>query len=120
MDIKVGRYGINEGSVRYLPGHDVVEEKRRTDAGEKYELRDGKMFVGGEQIGYIERMWQGWVEDAEKTWLVFIDKDGHPLVFLNRCQKCGGVLADPHPEGIPFFCYRSPDCTPIAGSSPSV
>jgi hypothetical protein len=36
--------------------------------------------------------WQGWVEPADRSWIVFIHADGHPVVYLNRDPKTGAVL----------------------------
>jgi hypothetical protein len=40
----------------------------------------------------VGNFWQGWVEPDDKSWIVFIDIDGHPVVFLNRDPKTGAVL----------------------------
>lgn len=41
--------------------------------------------------------WQGWVEDRDRTWILFIHLDGHPVLFPNRDPKTGRIL-DPMPD----------------------
>jgi hypothetical protein len=35
--------------------------------------------------------WQGWIEPDDKTWIMFIDSEGHPIVYLNRDPVTGAV-----------------------------
>lgn len=35
--------------------------------------------------------WQGWIEPADKSWVMFVDNDGGPVVFLNRDADTGAV-----------------------------
>jgi hypothetical protein len=37
--------------------------------------------------------WAGWIEDDSRSWIMFIDTEGRPLVFLNRDPVTGGVIA---------------------------
>jgi hypothetical protein len=39
--------------------------------------------------------WQGWVEPDDLSWVVFVRRDGTPVVFLNRDPKTGAVINDP-------------------------
>lgn len=36
--------------------------------------------------------WQGWIEPEDKSWIMFIDSDGKPWVFLNRDPETGAIL----------------------------
>lgn len=38
--------------------------------------------------------WAGYVEPADKSWIVYVGLDGRPLAFLNRDPKTGAVLPD--------------------------
>lgn len=40
---------------------------------------------------HIGNFWQGYIEPADKSWIVFIDVDGRPLVFLDRDPVTGAV-----------------------------
>ena len=35
--------------------------------------------------------WQGWIEPEDKSWILFVANDGHPVAFLNRAPD-GAVL----------------------------
>lgn len=37
--------------------------------------------------------WQGWIEPEDRSWIVFVEHDGTPHVFLNR-DEAGGVITD--------------------------
>lgn len=37
--------------------------------------------------------WQGWVEPVDRTWIMFIDADNRPVMFLDRDPATGGVLS---------------------------
>lgn len=41
--------------------------------------------------GTVEKEWQGWIEDEERTWIAFIDKRGRPTFYLHR-DADGGVI----------------------------
>lgn len=28
--------------------------------------------------------WAGWIEDEDRTWIVFVNRDGSVMAFLNR------------------------------------
>jgi len=36
--------------------------------------------------------WQGWIEPEDRSWILFIRKDGTPFLFPNRNKKTGAVL----------------------------
>jgi hypothetical protein len=36
--------------------------------------------------------WLGWLEDAEKTWIAYIDLNGRPRFFLKRDPTTGAAL----------------------------
>lgn len=121
MNIKVGRYGKNEGTVVPFEGYRVTAENGEQFLSEEVwvggvEFRDdGTIWHGDKQVGEVRRHWQGWIEDEDRTWIAFIDMQGQPVFFLNRCRSCGGVLNDDelHPDGMPGYCHhRHPDGTP--------
>jgi hypothetical protein len=35
--------------------------------------------------------WQGWIEPEDKSWIVFVSKEGTPVVYLNR-DETGAVV----------------------------
>lgn len=50
----------------------------------------GNITVGRYQdpasVGY-----QGWLEPDDKSWIAFVDNDGHPVFFLDRDPDTGAV-----------------------------
>jgi hypothetical protein len=38
--------------------------------------------------------WAGYIQPQDHSWIAFIDRDGHPLFFLNRDQTTGAILSD--------------------------
>jgi hypothetical protein len=55
---------------------------------------------GGEHMGNItvgryadpeSTGYQGWLEPDDKTWIAFIDSDGHPQFYLDRDPATGAV-----------------------------
>lgn len=36
--------------------------------------------------------WAGCIEPDDRSWIMFVDKDNRPTVFLNRDPETGGVL----------------------------
>lgn len=39
----------------------------------------------------ITRDWQGYLEPDDLSWIMFIDADGIPMVFLDRDPETGAV-----------------------------
>lgn len=35
--------------------------------------------------------WQGWIEPDDLGWIMFVEADGTPIVFLNRDPDTGAV-----------------------------
>lgn len=35
--------------------------------------------------------WQGWIEPDDLSWIAFIEKDGKPVVYLDRDPVTGAV-----------------------------
>jgi len=38
------------------------------------------------------KVWQGWIEPEDLSWIMFIGADGSPCVFLNRDPQTGAVV----------------------------
>ncbi len=36
--------------------------------------------------------WQGWIEPEDNSWIIFINAQGNPVVFLDRDPETGAVL----------------------------
>lgn len=36
--------------------------------------------------------WLGWMEPKDKSWIIFIDLNNNPKVYLNRDPKTGAIL----------------------------
>ena len=36
--------------------------------------------------------WAGWVEPEDKSWIVYIQSDGTPIVYLNREPDTGAII----------------------------
>jgi len=32
----------------------------------------------------LRKEWQGWIEPEDRSWIMFVDGEGKPVVFLNR------------------------------------
>lgn len=39
--------------------------------------------------------WQGHIEPADRSWIMFVRRDGTPVVFLHRDPATGAVLDAP-------------------------
>jgi len=94
MDIKVGRYGKEEGTIVPLDEEckAILEELWANHPGEGWSRIEGdKLFATGRHVATLKRTWQGWIEDAEQTWIAFIDMEGRPVFFLHRCSECHGI-----------------------------
>jgi len=48
--------------------------------------------VGRYSNSETRKFWQGWIEPEDLSWIVFIDADGSPTVFLDRDPVTGAVL----------------------------
>ena len=35
--------------------------------------------------------WAGYIEPGDKSWIAFVDLDGHPVFFLDRDPETGAV-----------------------------
>lgn len=66
-DIKIGRYSDTYGI-------NPVEE------------------VDGRQIT-LE--FSGWIEDEDRTWIIFLDGQGKPTLYWGERDELGGTLGDP-------------------------
>jgi hypothetical protein len=44
-----------------------------------------------EGVRDVAEDWQGVIEPDDKSWIAFVDKDGKPLVFLDRDPKTGAA-----------------------------
>lgn len=50
------------------------------------------IVVGRYEHPSVTDSWQGWIEPDDRSWIMFVDADGQPLVFLNRDPETGAVL----------------------------
>lgn len=48
--------------------------------------------VGRYRHESITKDWQGWIEPADRSWIMFVAADGTPKVYLNRDPVTGAVL----------------------------
>ncbi len=39
-----------------------------------------------------QKFWQGWIEPEDASWIMFIDAEGKPTVYLNRDPVTGAVI----------------------------
>lgn len=39
----------------------------------------------------VEVGYQGWIEPDDMSWIMFVDNDGKPIVFLNQDPETGAV-----------------------------
>lgn len=42
--------------------------------------------------GELADHWQGFIEPADLSWIMFVDATGQPVVFLHRDPMSGAVL----------------------------
>ena len=49
------------------------------------------MIVGRYEDYEFGGEWQGWMEDEEKTWIIFIRRDGSSVTYLHR-DETGALL----------------------------
>lgn len=40
-----------------------------------------------------QKVWQGWIEPEDLSWIIFVDAAGQPVAFLNRDPATGAVVA---------------------------
>lgn len=38
------------------------------------------------------KSWQGWIEPEDLSWIMFINANGQPTVYMNRDPNTGAVL----------------------------
>ena len=36
--------------------------------------------------------WAGWIEPEDRSWIAFVDLEGHPVFYLNRDPGTGAIL----------------------------
>lgn len=39
----------------------------------------------------VREHWQGWIEPDDMSWIMFVQADGSPIVFLDRDPVTGAV-----------------------------
>ena len=42
--------------------------------------------------------WQGWIEPEDKSWIIFVDIEGHVFLFPERDEN-GGVIESGEDQG---------------------
>ncbi len=52
----------------------------------------GNIKVGRYSNSETKKFWQGWIEPEDNSWIMFIDAEGMPTVYLNRDSNTGAVL----------------------------
>lgn len=40
----------------------------------------------------VTKDWLGWMEPEDKSWIIFIDSENNPKVFLNRDPETGAII----------------------------
>lgn len=40
----------------------------------------------------LTHCWEGWIEPEDRSWIVYVDSDGSPVVYLNRDPDTGAIL----------------------------
>jgi hypothetical protein len=53
---------------------------------------DSQRSVAAPGVNFVSDSWQGWIEPDDQSWIVFIDADGRPVMFLDRDPQTGAVL----------------------------
>lgn len=52
----------------------------------------GNIKVGRYASPDTQKYWQGWIEPEDRSWIMFINASGEPVVYLNRDPHTGAVL----------------------------
>jgi hypothetical protein len=43
----------------------------------------------------VAERYAGWIEDAERTWIIFLDPAGKPALYWREREPSGAVIGDP-------------------------
>jgi len=52
------------------------------------------IIVGRYTHPTTRKYWQGWIEPEDRSWIMFVEADGRPVVYLDR-EASGAVYFDP-------------------------
>jgi len=42
----------------------------------------------------ITKTWAGWIEPADKSWIIYTDTDGKPSLYYPQRESSGAVIGD--------------------------
>ena len=77
--------------VRFLPGAQVLGKTAKLPVTPTKEPTMCNIKVGRykdpNSVG-----WSGWLEPENKSWIMFINLEGQPTVFLNRDPQTGACM----------------------------
>ena len=49
----------------------------------------------GQEVSQPVDSWQGYVEPEDKSWILFIDAKGRPVLYPTRNKETGAVTSEP-------------------------
>ena len=49
------------------------------------------IIIGDYQHPDTRKFWRGWIEPEDRSWIVFIAADGHPVFYPHRDPKTGAI-----------------------------
>ena len=54
----------------------------------------GNVKIGRYEHESITNEWSGWIEPADRSWIIYLDTDGKPAVYYPEREPSGAVIGD--------------------------
>lgn len=90
QNIVVGRYGENEGLIE--PVNQAAAALLERMSREEWPWPEhGELSIGGQVVARVRRRWKGWLEPDDRGWIMFVDDEDRPYVYLSRDPASGAV-----------------------------
>lgn len=51
--------------------------------------------IGRYEHGSITKDYAGWIEPADRSWIIYTDADGKPALYYSQRDLDGGVMGEP-------------------------
>jgi hypothetical protein len=62
-----------------------------TNRGTLWEANMTNIKVGRYSNPETKRFWQGWIEPEDLSWVIFVNAQGRPVIFMDRDPITGAV-----------------------------
>jgi hypothetical protein len=47
-----------------------------------------------EGVNWVSDTWESWIEPEDRSWILYVDRDGSPTFYVERDER-GGVVGEP-------------------------